>query len=105
VMTYTVARRTREIGIRMAVGAARGDVLRMVIREVGVVIACGLLTGVPTGLAITRLIRSQLYGVSPMDATASLVAAAIVAAIALLAGLLPARRATRIDPVRALRWE
>jgi len=105
VMTYTVARRTREIGIRMAVGAARGHVLRMVIREVGVVIACGLLTGVPTGLAITQLIRSQLYNVSPMDASASLVAAASVAAIALLAGLLPARRATLIDPVRALRWE
>jgi ABC-type antimicrobial peptide transport system permease subunit len=89
----------------MAVGAARANVLGMVIREVALVIAAGLVVGLPSGLALARLVRSQLYGVSPMDATSAAVAAAVVTAIALIAGFLPARRATRIDPVRALRWE
>jgi predicted permease len=105
VMAFNVTRRTREIGIRMAVGAARANVLGMVIREVALVIAAGLVVGLPSGLALARLVRSQLYGVSPMDATSAAVAAAVVTAIALIAGFLPARRATRIDPVRALRWE
>src|SRR5262249_10354723 len=105
VIAFTVARRTREIGIRMAIGAARAHVLWMVIREVGMVIAGGLIVGLPTGWAVTRLIRSQLYNVSPLDARAALVAVATVGVIALAAGFLPARRATRIDPVRALRWE
>jgi ABC-type antimicrobial peptide transport system permease subunit len=105
VMTYTVARRTREIGVRMALGAARFDVLRMVIREVGRLIAAGLAIGLPTGLALARLIRSQLFQASPLDARTAAIAAAIVSASALLAGFLPAQRATRIDPMRALRWE
>jgi predicted permease len=105
VMAFTVSRRTREIGIRMAIGASGRDVLWMVIREVGVVVACGLMIGLPTGLVLTRLIRSQLYNVSPMDAPATLAAASVVAAIGLLAGYLPARRATRINPVSALRWD
>lgn len=61
--------------------------------------------GLPSGLALTRLVRSQLYGVSPMDTPSVLIAAAAVAATALLAGVLPARRATRVEPMRALRWE
>jgi ABC-type antimicrobial peptide transport system permease subunit len=89
----------------MALGAARGDVLGMVMREVGAVIALGLLLGLPSGLALTRLVRSQLYGVSPMDMPSMLLAAAAVAATALLAGILPARRATKVEPIRALRWE
>jgi predicted permease len=105
VMAYTVARRTREIGLRMALGAARGDVLGMVMREVGAVTALGLLLGLPSGLALTRLVRAQLYGVSPMDTPSMLLAAAAVAATALLAGILPARRATKVEPIRALRWE
>jgi predicted permease len=105
VMAFNVTRRTREIGIRMAVGAARGNVLGMVLREVALVIGGGLLVGLPSGLAIARLVRSQLYGVTPMDATSAALAAVVVTAIALIAGFLPARRATRIDPVRALRWE
>jgi ABC-type antimicrobial peptide transport system permease subunit len=105
VMTYTVSKRTREIGVRMTLGAARLDVLQMVIREVGLVVAAGLAAGVPTGLLLARLIRSQLFNVSPLDARAAAIAAAIVAASALLAGFLPAQRATRIDPMRALRWE
>jgi predicted permease len=105
VMAYTVARRTREIGIRMALGAARTDVMQMVIREVGVVIAAGLAVGVPSGLLLARLIRAQLFQVSPVDPRALGIAAAVVTASGLMAGLLPARRATRIDPMTALRWE
>src|SRR5262249_38628577 len=72
VIAFPVARRTREIGIRMAIGAARGHVLAMVIREVGMVIAGGLIVGLPTGLAVARLIRSQLYNVSPLDARSAM---------------------------------
>ena len=79
--------------------------MRMVIGEVGVVIGCGLLIGVPSGLALARLIRSQLYNISPMDPASAVAAAVAVAGLTLLAGLLPARRATRVDPVRALRWD
>jgi predicted permease len=105
VMAYTVARRTREIGLRMALGAARADVLGMVMREVATVTALGLLVGLPSGLALTRLVRAHLYGVSPVDPRPVLAAAAAVAATALVAGILPARRATRVEPMRALRWE
>ena len=69
------------------------------------VIAAGLTVGVPTGLALARLMRAQLFQVSPMDTQTILAAAASVAVTALVAGFLPARRATRIDPMRALRWE
>ena len=105
VMAYTVARRTREIGVRMALGAARADVLRMVIREAAALVGVGLLFGLPSGLVLTRLVRSQLYNISSKDAPAVLLAAAAVTVTALLAGFLPARRATRVDPMRALRWE
>ncbi|HTQ55195.1 MAG TPA: ABC transporter permease [Bryobacteraceae bacterium] len=105
VMAYTVTRRTREFGIRMALGAARADMQRMVLQEVAALIAAGLAIGIPTGIALARLIRSQLFRVAPMDAPAAALAAGAVAVTALLAGFLPARRATRVDPVRALRWE
>jgi len=105
VMAYTVARRTREIGIRMALGAARRDVLRMVVGEAGVLIAIGLAIGLPSGLALAQLVRSQLFGVTPLDPVAVAGAALVVTAVALVSGYLPARRATAVDPVRALRWE
>ena len=104
VTAYTVAWRTREIGIRIALGAARREVRGMVVREVGVVIAIGLAIGLPSGLALTPFVRSQLYNVPPMDPVAIAVAAGAVAAIALLAASLPARRAARVEPLRALRW-
>lgn len=105
VMAFTVSRRTREIGVRMALGAARANVLRMVLREVAIVTGTGLVVGLPTGIALARLVQTQLFQISPIDAGASLVAAVVVSAAGFVAGFLPAWRATRIDPVRALRWE
>src|SRR5262249_28090859 len=99
VMAFTVARRTREIGVRMALGAARGNVLRLVLREVGIIVLAGLAVRLPTGLALARLVRAQLFQVSPIDAGATVAAAVVVSATALLAGFLPARRAMRIDPM------
>ncbi len=104
-MAFTVARRTREIGVRMALGAARANVLRMMLREAGIVIAAGLTVGLPTGFVLARLIRTQLFQVSPVDAGAAVAAVAAVSATALAAAFLPARRAMRIDPMKALRWE
>ncbi len=105
VMAYTVARRTREIGIRMAIGAARGDILWLVMREVILLVAAGVAIALPAAWALTRLVRAQLYGISPGDPASIAVATVAMAAVALLAGYLPARRATRVDPMRALRWE
>jgi predicted permease len=105
VMSYTVARRTREIGLRMALGAARASVLWMVLREVVTLTAAGIVVGLPAALAISRLIESQLFGLSSTDPLTLIVAATALTIVALLAGYLPARRATRIDPMLALRAE
>jgi predicted permease len=101
----SVASRTREIGVRMALGADRIAVLRMILGEVGVTTAAGLAVGVPLILALARIIESQLYGVKAHDPVSILAAAAGVTAVALLAAYFPARRAMRIDPMRALRYE
>jgi predicted permease len=105
VMSYTVARRTGEIGIRMALGAAKGDIARMVLREVLVLIAAGLSIGLPAALLCTRMIRNQLYGLSLSDPVSIAVAIGVLVVVAGLAGYLPARRASRIDPMAALRQE
>lgn len=105
VMAYTVARRTREIGIRMALGARPAGVQWLVIGETGLLVGLGLLIGIPSGLAGARLIEAQLYGVSPVDLLSAVIAGLIVAAFGLLAALAPARRATRVSPMLALRWE
>jgi putative ABC transport system permease protein len=105
VMSYTVARRTREIGIRMALGASRVNVLGMVMKEVALLASIGVAVGVAAALALTGLVRKELYGIQPNDPATVALAGVAIALVALLAGFLPARRAVRIDPMRALRWE
>jgi len=105
VMAYTVSRRTREIGIRVALGASRAEVVRLVMREVGWMAAIGIAIGLPGAIAIGRLIQSQLFGLAAYDPFTLALATAALAAAALLAGYIPAARATRIDPMVALRHE
>ena len=105
VMSYTVVRRTREIGIRMALGAERSRVLWLVLREVAVMATLGVALGLPAAIGLGRLVSSQLYGLSPMDPATLALAPAVLGSVALLAGYLPARRATRVDPMTALRYE
>ena len=104
-MSYTVARRTREIGIRIALGAERGSVVWLVLREVAVLTGVGILIGVPAALGLSRLVASQLFGLSPADPLTLVVSATTLALVGALAGYLPARRAAAVEPVRALRYE
>jgi predicted permease len=104
-MAYAVVRRTREIGIRMALGAARGVLLRAELRSAIRLVAVGIAMGVPIALAVGRLIRSQLFGISGADPITFAVATAVLALVAGVAAYLPARRASRVDPMIALRWE
>ena len=105
VMAYIVAQRTREIGVRIALGASSRDVIMLVIRDVILLTGLGIAIGLPAAWALTRMVRSQLYGIHPNDAMTIAAAALGIAFIALLAGYVPAKRATRVDPMRALRWE
>lgn len=105
VVAYSIARRTAEIGIRMALGAARGDVYRMVLGETAVLVLAGAALGLPAAAALGRLIESHLFGVRPHDPLMMAAAALALALVALTASALPARRAASIDPVRALRAE
>jgi putative ABC transport system permease protein len=105
VMAFTVARRTREIGVRMALGAVDTDVIWLVMREVCLLVGSGLTLGLIVAAVATRAIRSQLYGVTASDPGAIIGAAALLLVVALVAGYVPARRATRVNPVLALRYE
>ncbi len=105
VMAYTVARRTREIGIRMALGAATGNVVWLVMKEVLVLVGIGVVLGLGASWGLTRYVQKQLYGIQPNDLTTIVLATIGIAIVALAAGYVPARRATRVDPIRALRWE
>jgi predicted permease len=105
VMAFSVARRTREIGVRMALGAKRGDVLRMVLREAASMAAAGILIGAVLALALGRYVEAQLYGVGGRDVATLVVAAGVLAGVALASGWLPARRASRVDPALTLRQE
>jgi putative ABC transport system permease protein len=104
-LSYNVAQRRQEIGIRIALGAGRGAVLGLIVREgVGIIFA-GLIGGLAGALVLTRLLQALLFGVSPTDPLTFVVVAAVLAAVALMATLLPARRAARVDPLPALRAE
>lgn len=105
VMSFAVEQRTREIGIRVALGAQSGNVVAMVVRHATLVSAAGIVLGVAGAAALTRLLGALLYGVSPTEPLAFACTAALLLGVAALAGYLPAKRATRVDPVIALRYE
>jgi putative ABC transport system permease protein len=105
VISYTASLRTREVGIRMALGARRGDVLGMVLRQGLALTAGGLALGLIASLALTRLLSTLLFEVRPGDLGTSAAVALLLAAVALAASYLPARRASRIDPMISLRHE
>jgi putative ABC transport system permease protein len=105
VLSYSVARRTPEIGIRMALGAEPGGVRRLIVGEGLTLAAIGIVLGLASALAFTRLLPSLLYGVSPTDPVTFVAVALVLAAIALAASAAPAWRATRISPMVAMRTE
>jgi predicted permease len=105
VMSYTVAQRTREIGIRMALGAEQGNVVWMVMRDVLRIIGFGVVVGIPAALALTRVVESQLFGLTGHDPRTLAMAAVALTAVACAAGYIPALRASRLDPMKALRYE
>src|ERR1700691_1565361 len=105
VMAHSVAQRTREIGIRMALGAHWRDVIQLVMWNALLLIATGVLAGLGGSLALTRLIATRLWGVTPTDPATFASVAALLTVVAVLATLIPARRAVRVDPTIALRYE
>ena len=105
VMSYTVAGRTREIGVRMALGAQRMDVMRLVLREAMVLVVLGLATGIPLSLASTRLLHSYLFGLNGTDPATLLIVILVLGTVASFAAFIPARRAAGVDPNVALRYE
>jgi ABC-type antimicrobial peptide transport system permease subunit len=105
VMAYVVARRTREIGIRMALGATQQSVAWMILREILGMLAAGLCVGLIAAYGIGRVVESLLFGVKASDPVVFVLAAGLLAAVALLAGWLPSRKAANVDPMVALRYE
>ena len=104
-MNYNVARRTNEIGVRMALGAQTNGVLWLVLKESLVLLAIGIAVGIPAALAATRLLQSQLFGLTTHDPMTFTIAIFSVAVVVLLAAYFPALRATKVDPMVALRYE
>jgi putative ABC transport system permease protein len=105
VMSYSVAQRTNEIGIRLALGAQSRDVLMMVVKQGSMLILLGLVIGLAGAYALTRLIESLLFGVTPKDPFTFAAVAVLLAVVALMACYIPAWRATKVDPLEALRYE
>jgi ABC-type antimicrobial peptide transport system permease subunit len=104
-LSYLVAQRQREFGIRMALGAEPGAILRLVMRNVTAVLAAGVAVGIGLSLAATRVLQQLLFGLGPRDTVTMISAVAVLSLVALIAGYLPARRATKVDPMVALRDE
>jgi putative ABC transport system permease protein len=104
-LAYVVSQRTKEFGIRLALGAPRRDVISLVMRQGLRLVLLGLGIGLAASLAGTRMIANLLFGVSPLDLAAFVSVSVVLALVALLACYLPARRATKVDPMRALRTE
>jgi predicted permease len=105
ILSYSVAGRTREIGVRMALGAQRGSVLKMILQEAGILVSTGVVIGIPSAILASRLFSSMLFGLKSTDPVSMLLVIAVLLAITLLASYIPARRATKVDPMIALRYE
>jgi ABC-type antimicrobial peptide transport system permease subunit len=105
IMAHAVVRRTNEIGIRMALGAERRDIIWMVLKESLLLVAVGLALGLPASWGAAQLISNQLFGLRPSDPLTLLTAVTLLTLVAALAGYLPARRASRVNPLVALRYE
>ncbi|MCC7132205.1 MAG: FtsX-like permease family protein [Gemmatimonadales bacterium] len=105
VLAFSVSQRTREIGIRMALGSVAGDIVRLVVRQAARLVLIGVLIGAVLALAVGNLLRSQLFGVQPADPLTFAAVVGLLGAVGLLAAALPARRAARVDPVVTLKSE
>jgi len=105
VMAFVVTRRTKELGVRLALGARRASVIWLVMKEVLILVAIGLVIGVPAAIGLGRFVSAQLYGIQGTDLRTALAMVLLLLAIASSAGMVPAHRASRIDPMTALRFE
>lgn len=105
VLSYVMAQRTRELGIRLALGAQRGDLIRLVARETTPMVATGVVVGLIAALGLTRFVRTMLYEIQPTDPATFAAVAITLIAVAVVAALVPARRASLVDPVIAIRSE